>query len=193
MPRSGPNGRCRVCRHAERARIELLLARGASKRHVGEKFHLHPDAVWRHWANNHVPEHVKATLAVKALKPGAELEKLVTDESIGLLENLQRARAVLWAQFDAAAEVGDRQAVAVLASRIHENLRLAATSTGELQKHAPASVTNIVLSPAYLDLRGALVRALRQYPEAARAVAEAFRRIEAPMLEGRAIEARHAV
>jgi hypothetical protein len=193
MPRPGPNGRCRVCRHAERARIELLLARGASKRHVGEKFGLHPDSVWRHWANGHVPEHVKATLAVKALKPGAELEKLVTDESIGLLENLQRARAVLWAQFDAAAEVGDRQAVAVLASRIHENLRLAATSTGELQKHAPASVTNIVLSPAYLDLRGALVCALRQYPEAARAVAEAFRRIEAPMLEGRAIEARHAV
>jgi len=54
-------------------------------------------------------------------------------------------------------------------------------------------VTNIVLSPAFLDLRSVLVHALWQYAEAARAVAEVFRRIEAPILEGRAIEARHAV
>jgi hypothetical protein len=176
--------RCTVCRHADRARIELLLARGASKRHLGEKFGLGPDAVWRHWRNGHVPDHVKASLAIKSLKPGAELEKLVTDESIGLLENLQRIRATLYAQFDASAEVGDRQAVATLAGKLHENLSIAARSTGELQKHAPGNVTNILLAPAYLDLRSALLRTLRQHPEAARAVADAFRRIEAPVIEG---------
>jgi hypothetical protein len=183
------NGRCTVCRHVDRARIELLLARGASKRHVGDKFGLSHDAVWRHWRNGHVPEHVRASLAIKALKPGAELEKLVTDESIGLLENLQRIRATLYGQFDAAADVGDRQSVAMLAARLHENLSIAARSTGELQKHTPGSVVNILMAPAYLDLRSALLQALRPYPEASRAVAEAFRRIEAPVIEGRAVAA----
>jgi hypothetical protein len=181
--------RCTVCAHDDRARIELLMARGASKRHVGDKFGLSPDAVWRHWRNGHVPEHVRASLAIKALKPGAELEKLVTDESVGLLENLQRIRATLYAQFDAAGEVGDRNAVAMLSARLHENLSLAARSTGELQKHAPGNVVNILMAPAYLDLRAALLRTLRPFPDAARAVAEAFRRVEAPMIEGRAIAA----
>jgi hypothetical protein len=183
------NGRCTVCRHADRARIELLLARGASKRHVGDKFGLSHDAVWRHWRNQHVPEHVRAGLAIKALKPGAELEKLVTDESIGLLENLQRIRATLYGQFDAAADVGDRQSVAMLAARLHENLSIAARSTGELQKRMPGSVVNILMAPAYLDLRSALLRALRPYPDASRAVAEAFRRIEAPVVEGPVVDA----
>ena len=159
---------------------------------MGEKFGVSPDAAWRHWRTGPVPEHVKATLALKALKPGAELEKLVTDESIGLLENLQRIRATLYGQFDAAAEVGDRQAVAILSARLHENLRIAATRTGELAKHAPNNVTNILLAPAYLDLRGALLMVLRQYPEAAKAVADVFRRLEAPLVEGQRREPQHA-
>ena len=183
--------RCSICTHDDRARIELLLARGASRRRIGERFHCSPDAVWRHWRKGHVPEHVKSQLAIRALRPGETLDKLVQDESIGLLENLQRIRATLYASFDAAAEVGDRQAVALLAARLHENLRLAATSTGELQKNSPTSVTNIVLSPAYLDLRAALLRALRPYPDAARAVVAAFHRAEAglarPVSEAKAI------
>jgi hypothetical protein len=183
--------RCSICKHDDRARIELLSARGASRRHIGERFNCSPDAVWRHWRNGHVPEHVKSQLAIHALKPGETLEKLVQDESIGLLENLQRIRGTLYASFDSAAEVGDRQAVSLIAARLHENLRLAATSTGELQKNSPTSVTNIVLSPAYLDLRAALLRALRPYPDAARAVVAAFHRAEAglagPVIEAKAI------
>src|SRR5215469_12579726 len=120
LPRSPGNERmvgsikgthCSICKHDDRARIELLLARGASRRHIGARFNCSPDAVWRHWRNGHVSEHVKSQLAIQALKPGETLEKLVQDESIGLLENLQRIRATLYASFDAAAEVGDRQAV----------------------------------------------------------------------------------
>ena len=189
--RSGINGRCAVCRHPDRARVEM--ARGASKRAVGEKFGVHPDAAWRHW-HNHVPQHVKATLSVQALKPGAELEKLVVDESLGLLQHLQRVRATLYAQFDSAAETGNHQACAMLANQLHRNLQLAATSTGELQKHSPTSVMNVLLAPAYLDLRSGLLRALRAFPEAAAAVAAVFRHAEAPVIDGRAIahEVEHA-
>jgi hypothetical protein len=190
MPRRGISGRCTICRHDDRARIELLSARGVSRRAIAAQFNASPDAIWRHWVSGHVPDHVKTALAVKALRPAASLETLITDESVGLLENLQRIRAQLYAQFDAACEAGDRVSVASLSTRLHENLRLAATSTGELQKNAPASVTNIVLSPAYLDLRAALLRALRQHPEAAAAVGAAFHRAEAPLLVSRAAEAR---
>jgi hypothetical protein len=177
---------CTTCRHPERARIELLLARGASAKHVGDQFGVHKDAILRHWANGHVPDHVKASLAIKALRPGQELAALVTEESTGLLEHLQRIRAVLYAQFDAAAEVGERESIPPLAAALHQNLKLAATSTGELQKHMPSNVTNILLAPAYLDLRLALLKALRPFPEAAQAVAAAFRKAEAPLIEGRA-------
>jgi hypothetical protein len=79
--------------------------------------------------------------------------------------------------------------VARLAARLHENLRIAATSTGELRKHNPTNVTNILLAPVYLDSRAALLQALRKHAKAALAVSEAFRRIEAPMIEARAVEA----
>jgi hypothetical protein len=177
MARPGPNGRCTICRHAERARIELLMARGASRKAVGEKFAVSPSAAMRHW-REHVPTHVKAAAIAKVLKPGETVQKLLDDENVGLLENLQRIRGTLYLQFDAAAEVGDRAGVATLATRLHENLRMAALKTGELQQHASTSVTNIVLSADYLRLRGLLLSTLRAYPEASQAVASAFRQIE---------------
>jgi len=177
--RPGPQfGKCKVCKHPERARIEHLLARGAAKKHLGERFGVGQYCIARHW-KNHVSEAVKAAAAVKALKPGETIEKLVTDENIGLLENLQRIRAILYSQFDAAAEAGDRASVAALATRLHENLRMAATKTGELEKHVTSTnITNVILSPAYLELRGLLMAVLRRYPDAEEAVIAAFRSVE---------------
>lgn len=174
--RPGPQfSRCQVCRHPERARIEHLMARGVAKTALGATFGINPFAVARHW-RNHVSETIKAAVLVKALKPGETIEKLVTDENIGLLENLQRIRSILYSQFDAAAETGDRGAVASLATRLHENLRMAAHKTGELEQSVKSTnITNVILSPAYLELRGALLQALRRYPEA---VVAAFRKVE---------------
>jgi len=177
--RPGPQyARCTICKHPARARIEHLLARGASKKHLAETFGIGEWSLGRHW-RSHVPETVRAAVLVKALKPGETIEKLVTDENIGLLENLQRIRAILYSQFDAAAVTGDRAAVANLATRLHENLRMAATKTSELEHTVKATnITNVILSPAYLELRHALLTALRRYPEATEAVVAAFRGVE---------------
>jgi len=155
------------------------MARGASRQSLAGRFSASPQALARHWTR-HVPETVKAAAIAKALRPGVEIEKLLDDENLSLLENLQRIRGVLFQQFDAAAESGDRHGVSLLSARLHDNLRLAATKTGELQAHAPkTSITNVVLSPAYLELRGKLLLTLRHHPEAAKAVAETFRSVEA--------------
>ena len=67
----------------------------------------------------------------------------------------------------------------MVSGRLLQTLRLGAQKTGELAQAGPkTSITNVVLSPVYLELRGKLMMALRQHPEAAKAVAEAFREID---------------
>ena len=61
--RGGPNGKCEVCQHLERARIELLLAGGASAKSVAVKFKTNYYAVWRHW-RKHVSDERRAALAL---------------------------------------------------------------------------------------------------------------------------------
>ncbi|HEX3430492.1 MAG TPA: hypothetical protein VHT03_06355 [Rhizomicrobium sp.] len=177
---TAPNGRCTICRHAERSRIEMLMVAGASKRSIAERFHVGQDAAWRHFTN-HVSPAVKAATAAKALKPGVELEALLTEESTGLLHHLQNIRQKLYVAFDNAVEAGDRNAISLLAGRLMENLRFLSELTGRLQKYAaPHSVTNIniLASPQFLGLQARLVQTLAPYPEARRAVIAAFREID---------------
>ncbi len=172
-----PSARCTVCRSPNRARIEADMAKGLGKRETATKYKLGEDSIWRHW-HRHVPEAVKAARKVDYLKPGANLEKLLVEEPAGLLESLSLIRAGLLSQFDIALELDDRTGVAGMARELHRNLNLMAQATGELAQHAKSSVTNIILSPSYLALRANLLRALRPFPEAARAVAEALRQAE---------------
>ncbi len=68
--------------------------------------------------------------------------------------------------------------VARVHGRLHENLQLTGKLVGDL---GPRYVTNqLIISPEYLKLRQKLVGALREYPEAAQAVAGVLREIESP-------------
>ena len=53
---------------------------------------------------------------------------------------------------------------------------MSAKIAGELLPAAGTTIQNIVLSPDYIRLRGDLLAALRPFPEAARAVADIFKR-----------------
>ena len=83
---------CTICRHAERGRIERGLACGVSARAISQKFGVSHDAVGRHW-RNHVAEETRSALVAGTLKAGVELERLVIEESSGVLEALQVVRA----------------------------------------------------------------------------------------------------
>jgi hypothetical protein len=195
---------CQVCRRPDRAEIEMMMAQGASRRLVAKKFGNKPglaDAIYRHW-NKCTSPTVRATRQLAVLKPGApveQLDQLVTEENIGLLSHLQRVRAGLYVLYDAAVAAGDRHHGPMIAAALHNNLRISAIRTGELQANSPTSVTNIYLSPEYLRLRKRLLAALRPFPEAALAVAAAFEMVEdtspslgrapAPMIEGKAHDA----
>lgn len=177
MPRSGPNGRCAVCGHEQRSLIETMMATGVSTKRVGERFGVHWAAVHRHW-HHHTPPSVRAARAANALRPGVELDKLINDESAGLLEHLQNVRGKLYLLFDTAVEVGDRNAAALLSGRLHENLTIVARLTGELMKHATPTVTNVLVNPDVLQLMHAVRAAVAPFPEARQAVVAALAEIE---------------
>jgi hypothetical protein len=177
LSRPGPNGKCAVCQHLERSRVELLLASGASKRAVGKKFKLHPDAIWRHW-RRHVPEDRKRTLVMGPVATAA-LAARVAEENTSVLDHFKTVRAGLYEMYDAALQAGDRNGGALLAGRLHENLNSVARLTGELA-HSPMVMqqTNIFVSPQFAELQAVLIRVLAQYPEARSRVIQEFRALE---------------
>jgi hypothetical protein len=63
-----------------------------------------------------------------------QLEEIVADESLGLLDHYRIIRGALYKSLSAAAELGDRNSLALLAGRLHENFRDCGRLTGELQR-----------------------------------------------------------
>jgi transposase-like protein len=152
----------------DRGQIEFELASGKSVRAIARKYDIDENALYRH--RKLLPAQLKAAYLGNALKPGADLEELKRQESEALLQNLASQRARLLMTQDRALEDNNGQLVANLAGKIHDNLRIVGQYLGELAQHSK-TVVNILLTPEYLELRNALVRALQPFPEARAAVA----------------------
>jgi hypothetical protein len=150
VPKRSVGLRCTICQHLARPQIDLAIATGLSKRAVAQRFSVSPDAVWRHGQSHLTPE-VRAALATKLLQRDGDMRRVLLEEGTGVV-------------------------AAALAARLHESLALAAKLTGELVPHAGVSVTNILLSPDFQQLRAELMRALERHPEARAEVAAVFRR-----------------
>jgi hypothetical protein len=126
-------GRCQGCNHPERMRVERLLAGGASIKGTARKFEIDYHALGRHWMN-HVSPEARATYIAGAGVTKDQLEEIVADESLALIDHYRIVRGALYKSFGAVAEVGDGNALALLAGRLHESLRDSGRLTGELQR-----------------------------------------------------------
>jgi hypothetical protein len=115
-----------------------------------------------------------------ALPTVVDLDQLRKSESEGLLQTLVVQRARLFRLMDAAEEMGDLKAAAAFAGRLNDNVVTVARLLGDLTTHATHTTNNLVISTEYLSLRSALVKALRPFPEARRAVAAVLRGLEEP-------------
>jgi hypothetical protein len=175
--------------HPERARIERDIALRVPIRKIAKKYKVSPDAVGWHKRHN-MPSHLKAELLGQVLKQGVDLEQLRLEESEGLLANLAAQRVRLLAAQDAAIERRELAAVAHLGSQIHRNLQLVGQYLGEFAQHQIKTNINILVTPEYLELRAALVRALMPYGEARRAVVGVIQEIEGRLVPG--AQANHA-
>lgn len=171
-------GRCQGCNHLERMRIERLLAAGASIKGTARKFEIDYHALRRHWIN-HVSPEARATYIAGAGATKDQLEELVADESLALIDHYRIVRGALYRGFGAASEVGDSNALALLAGRLHENFRDCGRLTGELQRGPLLNIqNNVLVSPDYSRAIARIVSAVAPYSEAREAVIAALRELD---------------
>jgi hypothetical protein len=167
--------RCTICAHPARPQIDLALASGCSKRNIGQRFGVSPDAVWRH-GREHLTSEMRAALATRLLAREGDMQRILLEEGEGVVEALKAVRGPLFTLFLAATDAGDYRAAAALSGRLHESLALSAKLTGELMPRVGMTITNILLSPDFQRLRGELMRVLARHPEAQDEVADVFRK-----------------
>jgi hypothetical protein len=168
-----PTDRCQVCRHEERARLELLKAGGASLDSLATKFGVSRDAIHRHW-RDHVSDEMKVGYLAG---PGSleELAERAAKEGDSVLDYLRLCRTVLTAQLTAMSEAGDGRGAALVAGQLTRTCEAIARVTGELGELARSTTYNILSEhPAWLRIQGALLNALAPFPEARAAVVAAL-------------------
>ena len=176
---------CQVCRHDERARIELALAQGIAQKHVAGRFGVSMYSVHRH-RKTHMPAKLKAQLAVAGVPSNIDLDELRKSESESLLQHIVAQRARLYALLELAEDCEDPRVAAQVHGRITANLEQAARVLGEINAASTHIHNNLVVTPEYLELRQGLLQALRHYPDARSAVSDVLRDIDgsAPWIDG---------
>ncbi|MEI9992075.1 MAG: hypothetical protein WDM86_18815 [Rhizomicrobium sp.] len=180
MKRRTPT-QCSICNHREHASIDLALARGVSVRALKRRYKLGIDSLYRH-AKNHLPPQLRARLIAGPSIEGVDLDRLRETESQSLLMNLVALRNRLFSSLDVAEECGDSAMVARVAGQLHRNLEVTGELLGDLSTGS-TTINNVLVLPAYVEMRVELVKALAPFPDARQAVAKVLHRIESKAAE----------
>jgi len=175
-----------VCNAVARIQIELELAGGARLKAVARKYAVPYHGLQRHW-KSHVDEERKARLVLGPVQVQA-LRARVAEENSSVIDNLKITRAGLFQSYEAAMKSADLHAVATIAGRLHENLRLLASITGELASSPLVSINNnsqtnnniLVADSGFAAFQARLIAVLRKFPDARDAVIAEFQKLETP-------------
>ena len=175
MKRRTPT-QCTICNSREHAAIDLALARGVAVRALARRYKLGIDSLYRH-SHRHLPPQLRAKLIAGPSVEGVDLDRLRDTESQSLLMNLIAIRNRLLAGLDAAEEAGDSGMVARVANQLHRNLEITGELLGDLSTGS-TTINNVLVLPAYVEMRVELVKELAPFPDARQAVARVLHRIE---------------
>jgi hypothetical protein len=155
----------------------LGIARRVGYRQLSQKFGPSIYSLHRH-RRGHMPPSLLVALETTALPTVVDLDQLRKSESEGLLQTLVVQRGRLFRLLDVAEEMGDIKAAAAVHGRLNDNVVTVAKLLGDLSTHSTTTVNNLLVAPEYLQLRSALVTALRPYPDARKAVAAVLQGME---------------
>jgi hypothetical protein len=174
-----PAAICTICHHNARNAIELALVHRTPLRVIARRYGVSKDALYRH-RKLHLTAAMKAAL-LTASKPidATELAALQKSESENMLATLQAQRARLQITSDLAIGYGNFPTQIQAERAITSNLELTSKLLGMLVQRHEVEHVNLLVSPSYLELRHALVAALRRHPEAAADVARVLHDLEA--------------
>lgn len=158
---------CTVCSHEDREAIDQAMVFGEPMRAIAIRVGgVSKDALSRHRA------HISPALS----RLVAEREMAGPASALDRLEELYaKASGVL----SAATEEGKASLSLAAIRELRGLVETLAKITGELDERPTVQVLNVATSPEWLQVRGALMAALRPYPEAAQAVAGSLTQLEA--------------
>lgn len=159
--------RCKVCEHPHKDGIEQLISGATPLEVISRKFGPSVYSLCRH-RKNHMTAEQMALLVQVGMSTSVDLEELERRESEGMLTTLLANRARAYRLLDAAEDAGDIKAAAQVIGRVHENINLTAKILGAITTHS--TVNNINIASDWVDMRTGMMRVLRDYPEARKAL-----------------------
>jgi hypothetical protein len=168
---------CKVCAHERRHQIEIGMVHQVPFRTLGARFGLKPSTLYRH-AKLHLPPQTRAAILAAQKPSEVDLEQLQRNEAEGLLSQLVTQRARLHQQAGLAAELGDVRGAVAVERAIIANLELVGRLLSQFTVHHEVTHRSVLVSADYLQLRSALLTALRPHPAAMRDVAAALHQLE---------------
>jgi class 3 adenylate cyclase len=150
---------CTICSHTYRQEIDEAILSGMSNRRIAAQWSLSENAVRRH-KKAHIHQKVaKATAAREVIQAGTLLDQV--------RELLDKAHSLT----EQAEEAGDLRTALVGVREIRGILELMAKVVGDL----PAGpMIGIQISPEWIGIRTAILKALEPHSEARQAVIEAL-------------------
>lgn len=153
---------CTLCTHPHRERLDKALAlRTTSPAAVARELGCHRASITRHVKNHLLPavtEQVKSDPELQEVNILRELKQLYTK----MKEHLGRAE-----------QEDNWRAIRSFHAEARQDLELLAKLLGELQE---GQTVNILVMPEWQAIRAAIISALRPFPQAQIAVAEALGR-----------------
>lgn len=179
-----PSTKCQVCNHADCGVINLALAQGAAVPLIAARFKgLSTFSLYRHF-HNHISAPVLDRLRVRALAgivgKNISLAELTSAENQSILSQVVVLKASLMGAIQAAERANAGTLMSSLVGRLTDLLALETRILGMVQTGSQTTVHNYIASDNFIQVRAALIAALRPFPDAARAVSRALLQIESP-------------
>jgi hypothetical protein len=206
MPRQKGKGRwqgggrkCQVCAHEQCGRIDYLLVTGAGTRRGGrralsEKFGVNVGSVYYH-AINHISAEYRRAILAGPFRSEEDLRQLAAEEGVSVLQNFRALYNAHRARWLIAFESGDDAAMIAHSKTMSDMLGKIGKLTREIvpaQQFIQNNMVQIFEQPEYLHAITVLTAALRPFPAARRAAAEALRALDARQSAALLIEAKPA-
>jgi len=161
MPRS-----CSVCSDSRRALVDQALVGGVAVDEISRRYPpLSATSIRRHRAE-HIPQ---------AVAKAAEEEEV--RQGLDVLGQLKAINSATFRILHEARNTGDPNTALRAIDRIQKQIELQAKLLGDLDERA--SINVLVTSPQWVETRGALITALKPFPEARQAVVAKLLELEA--------------
>jgi len=161
-----------VCRHAERPRIDYLIAAGSEIKPLGQKFRLGASALYNHAKKHISPAYIRA-IKIGPFESEEQLRKLCAEAGTSVVQNLDAIYGGLASRWLANFESGADNKLAQLTDRMLRTLELKARITKEVMPPGATLNQTLIVTPDIVNA----VQAMKPTPEQREAFARAWRQI----------------